>query len=221
MSLHQTVTLKSPRSLTLPVQDERGHTPKAFMALTPLIGAALIAITRTMDYRHHWEDVTAGSFLGLVLSYFAYHQYYPPLSSPMSHRPYKPRTLRKRERHVAVNAMGANPDGGLPVHRWNGSAISSEEDLRGHTHSYSQAWHGASATMSSGSAVLASHAPYSAHTSTLQSPSKLVRGEEEAEVDERSEASGSVPDEERGIHKPVPPKSIHEIWREHEREESL
>lgn len=32
-----------------------------------------------------------GSIVGLVLSYFAYRQYYPSLASPYSHRPYSPR----------------------------------------------------------------------------------------------------------------------------------
>ncbi|KAA1469530.1 PAP2-domain-containing protein, partial [Dentipellis sp. KUC8613] len=72
--------------------DKRGHAPKAWIALTPLSGAALVAISRTMDYRHHWHDVLVGSILGLVTAYFAYRQYYPPLQSEFSHRPYAPRS---------------------------------------------------------------------------------------------------------------------------------
>ncbi|KAG9127953.1 hypothetical protein FRC07_007191, partial [Ceratobasidium sp. 392] len=71
--------------------DQRGHTGKAWIALTPLTGALLVAISRTMDYRHHWHDVLIGSIVGLVLSYFSYRQYYPGLASPFSHRPYSPR----------------------------------------------------------------------------------------------------------------------------------
>ncbi|KAF8740515.1 Acid phosphatase-like protein, partial [Rhizoctonia solani] len=71
--------------------DERGHTGKAWIALTPLTGALLIAISRTMDYRHHWQDVLVGSAVGLLFSYFAYRQYYPTLESPFSHKPYSPR----------------------------------------------------------------------------------------------------------------------------------
>ncbi|KAJ1310298.1 hypothetical protein OPQ81_007038 [Rhizoctonia solani] len=71
--------------------DKRGHTGKAWISLAPLTGALLVAISRTMDYRHHWQDVLVGSIVGLVLSYFSYRQYYPSLASPFSHRPYSPR----------------------------------------------------------------------------------------------------------------------------------
>lgn len=69
----------------------RGHAPKAWLSLAPLAGAALVAISRTMDYRHHWQDVLVGGALGLTVSYFAYRQYYPPLTSRRSHIPYPPR----------------------------------------------------------------------------------------------------------------------------------
>jgi diacylglycerol diphosphate phosphatase/phosphatidate phosphatase len=35
--------------------------------------------------------VLVGSILGLVLSYFSYRQYFPELTSRLSHRPYEPR----------------------------------------------------------------------------------------------------------------------------------
>jgi len=74
--------------------DRRGHTGKAWLSLTPLAGAALVAISRSMDYRHHWHDILVGSVLGLTLAYFSYRQYFPSLSSEVSHRPYSPRTKR-------------------------------------------------------------------------------------------------------------------------------
>jgi len=71
--------------------DKRGHAPKAWISLAPLSGAALVAISRTMDYRHHWHDVTVGSILGLTVAYFSYRQYYPDLADELSHRPFSPR----------------------------------------------------------------------------------------------------------------------------------
>ncbi|KIJ69223.1 hypothetical protein HYDPIDRAFT_79486, partial [Hydnomerulius pinastri MD-312] len=74
--------------------DTRGHAHKAWISVTPLFGATLVAISRTMDFRHHWQDVIAGAILGFVIAYFAYRQYFPSLASPMSHRPYSPRVPR-------------------------------------------------------------------------------------------------------------------------------
>ncbi|KAI0036772.1 phosphatidic acid phosphatase type 2/haloperoxidase, partial [Vararia minispora EC-137] len=69
----------------------RGHALKAWICVAPLCGAALVAITRTMDYRHHWQDVFVGGALGFVVAYFSYRLYYPPLTAKFSHRPYGPR----------------------------------------------------------------------------------------------------------------------------------
>ncbi|KAF9434450.1 hypothetical protein BGZ76_007990, partial [Entomortierella beljakovae] len=71
--------------------DERGHIYKSLVVLAPLILAALIATSRVSDYRHHWQDVTAGSALGGIFAVFAYRQYYPSLSSTKSELPFKPR----------------------------------------------------------------------------------------------------------------------------------
>ncbi|KAG6919925.1 hypothetical protein DXG01_013274 [Tephrocybe rancida] len=75
--------------------DRRGHAGKAWLAVAPFCGAALVAISRTMDYRHHWHDVLVGSLLGTVVSYFTYRQYYPSLADELSHRPYSPRIKRE------------------------------------------------------------------------------------------------------------------------------
>ncbi|KAJ8583313.1 PAP2-domain-containing protein, partial [Rhizopogon salebrosus TDB-379] len=60
--------------------DNRGHAGKAWISITPFAVAAFVAISRTMDYRHHWHDVLTGSALGLTLAYFSYRQYYPHLA---------------------------------------------------------------------------------------------------------------------------------------------
>ncbi|KAG9064907.1 hypothetical protein KI688_003169 [Linnemannia hyalina] len=71
--------------------DERGHIYKSLVVLAPMILAALIATSRVADYRHHWQDVTVGSFIGFFFAVFAYRQYYPSLASNKSDRPFSPR----------------------------------------------------------------------------------------------------------------------------------
>jgi len=88
--------------------DSRGHAGKAWISVAPFIGAALVAISRTMDYRHHWHDVLVGAILGTVLAYFSYRQYYPDLASKFSHRPYSPR-IKREETEI------------LPTHSFQGS----------------------------------------------------------------------------------------------------
>ncbi|KIO28193.1 hypothetical protein M407DRAFT_243148 [Tulasnella calospora MUT 4182] len=75
--------------------DQRGHTGKSWLAVGPLVGAALTAVSRTMDYRHHWQDVTTGSILGLTVAFFSYRQFYPPLGSATCHKPFSPRVPRE------------------------------------------------------------------------------------------------------------------------------
>lgn len=48
--------------------------------LIPTLGAALIAISRIEDARHHPFDAISGSLLGIVVAWYAYRQYFPPLS---------------------------------------------------------------------------------------------------------------------------------------------
>jgi len=39
----------------------------------------------------HWQDVLAGSTLGLCVAYFSYRQYYPHLASKRAHIPFTTR----------------------------------------------------------------------------------------------------------------------------------
>ncbi|CAD6991741.1 unnamed protein product [Ceratitis capitata] len=66
----------------------RGQSWRLCISVLPLILATLIAVSRTCDYHHHWEDVTAGSIIGLMCVYLVYRQYYPSLSSINCHQPY-------------------------------------------------------------------------------------------------------------------------------------
>lgn len=55
---------------------------KAFIVMIPTLAAALIAISRIMDARHHPFDVISGSALGMTVAWLAYRQYFPPISEP-------------------------------------------------------------------------------------------------------------------------------------------
>ncbi|KAI8326386.1 acid phosphatase/Vanadium-dependent haloperoxidase [Martensiomyces pterosporus] len=77
----------------LKIADGRGRAYKSFVVLIPELVALLIGVSRTKDYRHHWQDVLAGALLGIFMGWFGYRQYYP---SPMNKTedpsmPYPPR----------------------------------------------------------------------------------------------------------------------------------
>ncbi|KAH7102741.1 PAP2-domain-containing protein [Auriculariales sp. MPI-PUGE-AT-0066] len=89
--------------------DQVGSGIKAWVTVTPMCAAAVVAITRTMDNRHHATDVIAGSLLGIGVAYFTYRQYYPPLNSPTSHIPYPP--LRRLSDALPLHGDDDGPGG--------------------------------------------------------------------------------------------------------------
>ncbi|KAI8330545.1 phosphatidic acid phosphatase type 2/haloperoxidase [Blakeslea trispora] len=78
--------------------DKFGYTYKGFMFAFPVIGALLVAVSRTEDYRHHWQDVSIGAILGTICAYFAYRQYYPSLSRGHCGIPFSDRVTYLREK---------------------------------------------------------------------------------------------------------------------------
>ncbi|CAE6518990.1 unnamed protein product [Rhizoctonia solani] len=71
--------------------DEQGYTVKVWATLSPFLVAILVTISRTVDNRHHWQDVTVGAIVGMNFGYFAYRQYYPSLADKLSHEAYQAR----------------------------------------------------------------------------------------------------------------------------------
>ncbi|KAI5449429.1 hypothetical protein NCC49_004713 [Naganishia albida] len=70
--------------------DVKGHRTRAWLALSPLLASTMVAVSRTADNRHHWQDVTVGSLLGLGIAWVAYRAYFPSLGSSQSHLPLAP-----------------------------------------------------------------------------------------------------------------------------------
>jgi len=75
----------------------RGKTWRLLVAFLPLFVAMCIALSRTCDYHHHWQDVLCGSLLGFSLSYLCYRQYYPSINSLYCDRPYSQLTLQLQQ----------------------------------------------------------------------------------------------------------------------------
>ncbi|KAH0170825.1 PAP2-domain-containing protein, partial [Aureobasidium melanogenum] len=61
---------------------------RTLVAFSPLLGAALIAISRLEDYRHDVFDVVVGSLLGLGIAFGTWRRWFPALSSRACDEPY-------------------------------------------------------------------------------------------------------------------------------------
>lgn len=68
--------------------EQRSQGWKLVVGILPVICALMIALSRTSDYHHHWQDVVVGSLLGFLIAYTCYRQYYPSLTSRHSHLSY-------------------------------------------------------------------------------------------------------------------------------------
>lgn len=64
----------------LHVLDARGEAWKTIVVLIPFLAAALVAVSRIMDARHHPFDVITGAMLGFFVAWASYRQYFPSLS---------------------------------------------------------------------------------------------------------------------------------------------
>lgn len=93
----------------------KGHSWKLCLGMLPAMCALLIAISRTCDYRHHWQDVLAGSVIGMSVAYVTYRQYYPPLDDAHCHLPlmFKPlSTVTSNNDLYGVSTVNGKPASG-------------------------------------------------------------------------------------------------------------
>lgn len=86
------------------VMDSRGEVWKTIIVMIPTLGAALIAVSRIMDARHHPFDVITGSLLGVAMAWASYRQYFPPLSEPW-----------KKGRAYPIRSWGTEPTRHVPL----------------------------------------------------------------------------------------------------------
>ena len=56
------------------IYNKRGLSIKTWILLIPVSGAVLVAVSRSMDYRHHATDIIAGSILGFFIGWYCYRQ---------------------------------------------------------------------------------------------------------------------------------------------------
>lgn len=64
-----------------------GTSWKAIIALIPIGAATAVAVSRVMDYHHHFSDILGGSLLGSGIAIFSYFLNYHSLTSDKSHLP--------------------------------------------------------------------------------------------------------------------------------------
>lgn len=99
------------------------------LCLTPVMGAALIGVSRLEDYRHDVGDVMVGAAIGSVAAYLNWRRYYPSLLDKRCDEPFDPpekggyqRAARDEEEMVGVGFVdGEEGDSGGTSRSGSGS----------------------------------------------------------------------------------------------------
>lgn len=60
---------------------------KVCLLTSPMLLAFFVAISRTMDYHHHFADIIAGAIIGTGCTVYSYFLYFPSLWSKNCHKP--------------------------------------------------------------------------------------------------------------------------------------
>jgi len=67
----------------------RSEAWRLVVSLLPFFFCLLVALSRTCDYHHHWQDVTVGSTLGFLVAYASFRLYLCDTTQvPKNHLPY-------------------------------------------------------------------------------------------------------------------------------------
>ncbi|XP_055849615.1 phospholipid phosphatase 5 isoform X2 [Episyrphus balteatus] len=74
----------------LHIFNQRGRASgwRLILSIAPLVFALEVAVSRTCDYHHHWQDVVVGSIMGICISYLCYRSYYPSIFDEQCHKPH-------------------------------------------------------------------------------------------------------------------------------------
>lgn len=73
---------------------------RSIICFIPSLGAALIAVSRLEDYRHHYFDVMFGSAIGILVSTFCYFKLFPSLNDKKS---FNPRSINEQDLEVKAS----------------------------------------------------------------------------------------------------------------------
>lgn len=73
----------------------RSQAWRLLLTSLPFVFCLLVALSRTCDYHHHWQDVTVGASLGFFIAYLSFRQYMWNSSNECS--------PTKRMRKISVN----------------------------------------------------------------------------------------------------------------------
>jgi diacylglycerol diphosphate phosphatase / phosphatidate phosphatase len=101
---------------------------RVLITITPLIGAFLVAASRTADYRHDIYDVTAGSLLGFGMAYFGYRRYYGSIWHPQCHAPYPSPAEEKSEERRLFSPKRTDEEAPLRAESFDLNDLTDEED---------------------------------------------------------------------------------------------
>ncbi|KAL0486361.1 lipid phosphate phosphatase [Acrasis kona] len=85
---------------------EGGSLWKALVCLFPMFIAGMVAVSRTLDYHHNYDDIIAGTLIGCFIGLVCYHLQYPSLFDEKCHKP--------KNRYHSISASSNKHEGRLP-----------------------------------------------------------------------------------------------------------